>query len=118
MVNNKLKKIHLSTDQIQLKINILSNKLKNLIGSLNKKKRQNITDKLSKLSKALKDPNNLTINPIEKEIKISKDKARRAAKKIIKKKEVLEEKRKIRSKNRRINCLYCKKCFFIRWTLN
>lgn len=60
----------------------------------------------------------MLIDPNVLKMKLEKDKMRRISKKIMKKKEILSEKKKASNKLRKLNCLYCKKCILIRWSFN
>jgi hypothetical protein len=103
------KKVHLSKDQIETKIQLVSEKIqKELQGSEKAKKRQNAYQKLASLKKALSNPD-LIVDPKEKLMKAKKDRKRRIKKKIEKKKALISDKIKERQKMRKVNCLLCKK---------
>lgn len=114
----KVSKIHLTVDQIKDKIAKVETKLNSIEGSSNKKKRQNYFQTLSKLNKALQSPETLTVDPIAKQERRARDQVRRAAKKMLKKKELLRHKKQEKNKDRKKNCLFCKKCKLIRRTYN
>jgi hypothetical protein len=91
--SKETKKIHLAKDQVEKRIQELSEKIKEkLVGSENAKKRLNVYQKISKLKKALEKPDELLVNPKEKLLKMKKDRKRRIKKKIEKKKKIIEEK--------------------------
>jgi hypothetical protein len=106
----KIRKVHLTTDQIKDKIARIESKLKSTDGVENKKKRLNYFQTLSKLNKALESPETLTVDPIAKQERRARDQIRRAAKKMLKKKEEIRQKKQEKNKDRKKNCLFCKKC--------
>lgn len=110
------KRVHLSLDQIDHKITAIEDKLKTLEGVANKNKRLRYYREVALLKKAKDAPETMVVDPIIKNEKRQKDKMRRIAKKILKKKEVVAQKKAEHNKLRRINCLYCQKCELKRWT--
>lgn len=68
------------------------------------------------LKKANEKPEDFLIDPIIKLQKVKEDKKRRIKKKIEKKKVMVSEKARERSKLRKVNCLLCKKCNLKRWS--
>ena len=108
-IEKKIKLIHLTVEQIKTKIESLTIKLKTLEGPLNKKKRANLFQKLSKLKKQFKTPD-LYLAPVEQiSIKKEKDKMRRVSKKLAKKQKRLDLLRSTKNKARKLMCLICKK---------
>ena len=112
----KVRKVHLTIEQIKEKVSKVEAKLKSIDGSENKKKRQNYFQTLAELNKALQSPETLTVDPILKQERRARDQVRRAAKKMLKKKELLRQKKQEKNKDRKKNCLFCKKCEIIRWS--
>ena len=103
------KKFHLTITDIDAKIAKLTSKLETLTGPDNKTKRKNVYLLLTKLKKAKEDPVNISRNPDAQKSKKESDRLRRISKKLLKKKETLEAKRREKNKDRKKNCLFCKK---------
>ena len=103
------KKFHLTLSSIETKIEKLTTKLATLSGPENSTKRKNLFFLVSKLKKAKTDPLNVTRNPEAKKSKGETDRLRRISKKLLKKKEEMETKRREKNKDRKKNCLFCKK---------
>ena len=110
-----LKRFHLSIEQVHIKISKLEEKIASLNGPENKRKRLNCFQQLAKLNKALTDPEKYTVDPSVTMERQTKDNLRRTAKKLMKKRELLKTLKKEKSRARRENCLFCKKCKIKRW---
>ena len=67
---------------------------------------------LAQVKKALDNPNEFLRDPNDKNSKKNMDNMRRVNKKLAKKKEIIDEKRRERNKMRNVQCLGCKKCKF------
>ena len=106
---NSQKCFHLTKVEIKNKMIKLDAKLKSLEGPENKSKRKNLYSQLAKLKKTLADPNTPDITPEQIKNKANSDKLRRISKKIMKKKELLDAKKREKNALRRVNCLFCKK---------
>lgn len=110
------KRVHLSIPQIQHKVVHLEGRIKTLVGAENKNIRMRCFSELALLKKALTQPDTMVVDPEIKKEKGEKDKMRRIAKKMLKQKEIVAEKKADHNKKRRLNCLYCQKCEVISWT--
>ena len=110
------KKVFLTIPQIKAKVDTLESRIKELSGVDNRNKRLRCLREVSFLKKALETPETKVVDPEIKKAKQLKDNMRRIPKKILKKKETIQMKKAEHNKLRRINCLYCHKCLFIRWT--
>lgn len=108
------KRVHLGASQIQSKIDLLAKRIEDLAGPDNRTKRLRAYREVTLLTKALKNPETMIRDPQPAQDKRAKDLLRRKAKKILKKKEDLDQKRQIHNKLRRIQCLYCQKCELMR----
>ena len=106
---NSQKRFHLTKLEIQDKMAKLDAKIKGLEGPEHKNKRKNLYSQLAKLKKALDDPSTPDFTREEIRNKANSDKLRRISKKIMKKKEIVEAKKREKNAQRRLNCLYCKK---------
>jgi hypothetical protein len=105
------KRVHLAPSKIQDKLDTLSKRVEELGGPDNRNKRLRAYRELALLTKALKNPDTMIRDPEEGREKREKDRLRRKAKKILKSKEQRDDKRKEHNKLRRIQCLYCQKCW-------
>ena len=104
----KERTFHLSSDEIDTKIARFEAKKAALKGAENSTKRKNIIKMILKLKKN-KTEGKLFPSAKEKLQKAKSDKMRQMAKKLIKKQEMLAEKKREKNKARRQNCLFCKK---------
>ena len=79
------KKVHLKLEDIQAKITKLETEKKDPSVQTNKTKRKRILSQLAKLQKALKEPEELVVDPTEEQKKMEEDRTRRIEKKLSRK---------------------------------
>lgn len=118
-VNKKIKKFNLTIVQVQAKHQTTLMKIQECEGTNAKKKRSNLYGELAKLQKAIDDPETYLINVKGERDKIKESQKKRIEKKLVKKqenfkakkenkKEAIQEKKQ-EARDRRTQCLYCKK---------
>lgn len=100
------KKVHLTLDQIEARIKELQEKVDELSGPENAKKRKRVYARLIQLKKAAANPD-LAVDPVEEQQRVQEDKQRRIQKKIDKAKRQRKENSKSQKK-KNYYCIICK----------
>lgn len=104
----KLRRVHLTDQQIHEKIANLKERIAALTGHENKNKRNRLYYEISRLNKALTNPDVFKKDPIEEEKRRQQDLERRAEKKKAKKQELLDMIRLEKKYSAKIICYVCK----------
>lgn len=99
---------HLSAAEVDAKVQRLQTKLAALPGKENASRRKNIGNLVRKLAKAREKSGDVP-STADRRARISSDKLRRTAKKLAKRQEKSEDLRRLKNKQRKLNCLLCKK---------
>lgn len=89
-----VKTVHLTLQDAESKISKLEEELQKPETKANKTKRKRLYAEIALLRKAVVQPDQYLVDPIEEAEKIKKDKERRIAKKIEKKKALLDQKKR------------------------